>query len=172
MEIMEVVLLILLVVVCVSLGALVLIQQGRGSDIGAAFGSGAANTIFGSTGATPFLVKFTAMLAIGFFAVTFALAFTAKEKSKNEQEYDFGDIPQATQDDSLDELFVPPDEDLLPPDDQDADSAPEDGDQLPSDTESDDAGDVLDNILEDIDTGDSLPTPEEESEEGDTLPDL
>ncbi|MXW07028.1 MAG: preprotein translocase subunit SecG, partial [Gammaproteobacteria bacterium] len=77
MEIIEIVLLILLVVVCIALGALVLIQQGRGSDIGAAFGSGAANTIFGSSGATPFLVKFTAMLAIGFFVVTFGLAYTA-----------------------------------------------------------------------------------------------
>ena len=48
MDVIEIVLLILLVVVCIALGALVLIQQGRGSDIGAAFGSGAANTLFGS----------------------------------------------------------------------------------------------------------------------------
>ena len=164
MEVIEVVLLILLVVVCISLGALVLIQQGRGSDIGAAFGSGAANTIFGSGGATPFLVKFTAMLTIGFFVVTFALAFTAKEKSKKDQEYNFGDIPQATEEEAL----VPLEEDLLPLEEQDTQPVPEpEGEELPPTTESEEGGDALD----ETDAGDSISIPEEDSEEGDTLPD-
>lgn len=170
MQIIEIVLLILLVVVCLSLGALVLIQQGRGSDIGAAFGSGAANTIFGSTGATPFLVKFTAMLAIGFFAVTFALAYTAKQKSESQGVYDVGDPPQYNEE-TLDDLFIPSDEDVPPPDDTDTPSSP-DGDVLPTDGESDDSGDVLDQILEEDSDSDTPPPPEDDSEEGDTIPDL
>ncbi len=169
MEVLEVVLLILLVVVCIALGALVLIQQGRGSDIGAAFGSGAANTLFGSSGATPFLVKFTAMLAIGFFAVTFALAFTAKEKSKQELDYDFGDIPQ-TSEEPLDDLLIPSEEDFLPSEEQESTPTPE-GDELPSTNESEDDAEILERIIEEEDAGDILPIPQEDSEEGDILPD-
>lgn len=169
MDVLEVVLLILLVVVCIALGALVLIQQGRGSDIGAAFGSGAANTIFGSTGATPFLVKFTAMLAIGFFAVTFALAFTAKEKSKKEQEYDFGDIPEVTEE-PLDDL-IPSEEDIIPVDSSDVPPTQE-GDELTPPDESDDASDILDKLIDEEEAGDTLPAPDESGEGGDSLPDL
>lgn len=168
MEIIEIVLLILLVVVCLALGALVLIQQGRGSDIGAAFGSGAANTVFGSGGATPFLVKFTAMLAIGFFTVTFALAYTAKKKS--EDIYDLGNVPQVNEE-SLDDLLIPSDEDLLPTDETDTPSSPE-GDLLPVDGDSDDSGDILEQLLEE-DVDNDTPTPsEDDTEAGDTLPDL
>ena len=170
MQIIEIVLLILLVVVCLSLGALVLIQQGRGSDIGAAFGSGAANTIFGSSGATPFLVKFTAMLAIGFFAVTFALAYTAKQKSDSQGTYDVGDPPQFNED-SLDDLFIPSEEDMLPTDETDTPSSP-DGDILPTDSDVDDSGDRLDQLLEEDNANDTPSPPEDDSEEGDTLPDL
>jgi len=171
MEIIEIVLLILLVVVCLALGALVLIQQGRGSDIGAAFGSGAANTVFGSGGATPFLVKFTAMLAIGFFAVTFTLAYTAKEKSdKRHEGYNFGDVPQANEE-SLDDLLIPSDEDLLPTDESDTPSSPE-GDLLPTDDDSDNSGDILEQLLEEDSDNDTPPPSEDDAEEGDKLPDL
>ena len=166
MEIIEIVLLILLVVVCLALGALVLIQQGRGSDIGAAFGSGAANTVFGSGGATPFLVKFTAMLAIGFFAVTFALAFTAKEKSKERaEEYEFGDIPQLNEE-TQDDLLIPPDEDLLQTDEADTPSSPE-GDLLPIEGDSESSGDILEQLLEEDSNNDASTPTEDDSEEGD-----
>ena len=77
----ETVLLILLVVDAVALGALVLIQQGKGADVGAAFGSGSANTVFGSAGSASFLTKTTVWLAIGFFAISFGLAYTAKQRA-------------------------------------------------------------------------------------------
>lgn len=77
----ETILLILLVLDAVALVALVLIQQGRGADIGAAFGSGGANTLFGSAGSASFLTKMTAWLAIGFFVISFGLAYTAKERA-------------------------------------------------------------------------------------------
>ena len=77
----ETILLILLVLDAVALVVLVLIQQGRGADIGAAFGSGGANTLFGSAGSASFLTKTTAWLAIGFFVISFGLAYTAKERA-------------------------------------------------------------------------------------------
>ena len=83
MSTFEVVLLMLLVVDALALAALVLLQQGRGADVGAAFGAGAANTMFGSTGSTSFLTKLTVWLAIGFFLISFGLAWTAKERAAN-----------------------------------------------------------------------------------------
>ena len=64
-----------------ALGALVLIQQGKGADVGAAFGSGSANTLFGSAGSASFLTKTTVWLAIGFFLISFGLAYAAKERA-------------------------------------------------------------------------------------------
>ena len=49
--------LILLVVDAIALGVLVLIQQGRGADVGAAFGSGSSNTMFGSAGSASLQLK-------------------------------------------------------------------------------------------------------------------
>lgn len=81
MSTFESVLLMLLVVDAISLAVLVLIQQGKGADVGAAFGSGSANTVFGSGGSASFLTKLTVWLAIGFFFIAFGLAYTAKERA-------------------------------------------------------------------------------------------
>ena len=68
----------LLLVVHVLIAALViglvLIQHGKGADIGAAFGSGASNTLFGSQGTGGFLFKLTGGLALGFFATSLLLS--------------------------------------------------------------------------------------------------
>ena len=77
----ETILLILLVLDAIALGALILLQQGKGADIGAAFGSGAANAMFGGAGSASFLAKSTAWLAIAFFALSLGLAFMAKERA-------------------------------------------------------------------------------------------
>ena len=77
----ETILLILLVADAIALAALILLQQGKGADIGAAFGSGGANTVFGATGGTSFLMKLTVWLSIGFFVITFGLAYAAKERA-------------------------------------------------------------------------------------------
>ena len=79
MSTLELVLLMLLVVDAIALAALVLLQQGRGADVGAAFGAGASNTMFGSSGSGSFLTKLTVWLAIVFFVISFGLAWTAKE---------------------------------------------------------------------------------------------
>lgn len=81
MNTLETILLILLVLNAIALCALVLLQQGKGADIGAAFGSGAASAVFGGAGSASFLAKLTAWLAMGFFLLSLGLAFTAKERA-------------------------------------------------------------------------------------------
>ena len=82
MDTLETVLVILLVIDAIALGALVLLQQGKGADVGAAFGSGGANTVFGSAGSASFLTKATVWLSIAFFAISFGLAYTAKARAE------------------------------------------------------------------------------------------
>ena len=80
MATLESILLILLSIDAIALTILVLLQQGKGADVGAAFGSGSSNTVFGASGSAPFLTKLTTWLAILFFAITFGIAYLAKEK--------------------------------------------------------------------------------------------
>ncbi|MGH8352475.1 MAG: preprotein translocase subunit SecG [Pseudomonas sp.] len=61
--------------------ALVLLQQGKGADAGASFGSGASATVFGSQGSATFLSRVTAILAAAFFMTSLGLGFFAKEKA-------------------------------------------------------------------------------------------
>ncbi len=60
-------LLIMQVLVSISIISLVMIQQGKGADMGAAFGSGSAGTVFGTGGGGSFLTRATAILAVVFF---------------------------------------------------------------------------------------------------------
>lgn len=83
MSTLETILLILLVIDALALAVLVLLQQGKGADVGAAFGSGSASTMFGSGGASSFFTKATVWLAVGFFVISFGLAFMAKERAAN-----------------------------------------------------------------------------------------
>lgn len=78
---MEVIILVLHVLVAVAILALVLVQQGKGSDIGAAFGSGASNTMFGSAGSTSFLMRVTVVLAVIFFCTSLALNYFGAHES-------------------------------------------------------------------------------------------
>jgi preprotein translocase subunit SecG len=69
-------LLIVVQVICaVSIIILVLLQHGKGADMGAAFGSGASGSLFGATGSANFLSRTTAVVATVFFAVTIGLAY-------------------------------------------------------------------------------------------------
>jgi len=60
---------------------LVLIQHGKGADMGASFGSGASGSLFGATGSANFLSRSTAALATVFFCCTLALAFMSNSTS-------------------------------------------------------------------------------------------
>lgn len=78
---MYTVLVVIQVLVAIALIALVLIQHGKGADAGAAFGSGASGTVFGSRGAANFLSRATAWLATVFFSASLALAYLVHGKS-------------------------------------------------------------------------------------------
>ena len=78
---MESLILIVHVLLAISVIALVLLQQGKGADMGASFGSGASQTVFGSGGSGNFMTRATAVLATFFFVTSFALAIVAKDKA-------------------------------------------------------------------------------------------
>jgi preprotein translocase subunit SecG len=59
---------------------LVLLQHGKGADMGAAFGSGASGSLFGATGSSNFLSKSTAVAAAVFFIATLALSFASTHR--------------------------------------------------------------------------------------------
>jgi preprotein translocase subunit SecG len=70
-------LLIVVQVLCaIALVILVLLQHGKGADMGAAFGSGASGSLFGATGSANFLSRSTAGVATVFFIATLGLAYT------------------------------------------------------------------------------------------------
>ena len=81
-ETIELVLRVALVIDALGLIALIMIQQGKGASVGAAFGSGASQTMFGSAGASSFLTTLTTWLAVAFFVITFALAWAARERAE------------------------------------------------------------------------------------------
>lgn len=68
-------LLIVHVLVAVAVIGLILLQQGRGADAGAAFGSGASGSVFGSRGPTTFLTRMTTVLISVFFLTSLSLAW-------------------------------------------------------------------------------------------------
>jgi preprotein translocase subunit SecG len=72
------------VVLSALLIVLILLQHGRGADAGAAFGSGASATVFGARGSGSFLTKFTAILAIMFFANSLGLAYLSARQPKSD----------------------------------------------------------------------------------------
>lgn len=140
----ESLLLILLIMDAIALGFLILIQQSKGADVGAAFGSGSANTIFGPTGGSTFLVKLTTILAIVFFLLTFGLAYTASERAANLRGYDFVD---ESSDVSIPDVGISD----TPGDDM---PTQQEGDDMPSTT---DVGDDLPDIPP-LDEQDTMPS--------------
>jgi len=85
--------LMLHVIVAIVVIGLVLIQHGKGADIGAAFGSGASNTVFGSQGTGSFLFKLTGGLALTFFVTSLSLSYmVSTQYQKTGQQV----IPQQT----------------------------------------------------------------------------
>ena len=63
------------ILVCIALIMIILLQSGKGADIGAVFGGGSSNTLFGSTGATPFLSKLTIAAAVIFMVTSIILTY-------------------------------------------------------------------------------------------------
>lgn len=72
---MSLIIVILHIVVCIALIMIVLLQTGKGADMGAAFGGGGSQTLFGSTGASTFLSKATTVVAVLFMVTSLALGY-------------------------------------------------------------------------------------------------
>lgn len=75
MNAMLTVIIVIQVLSALAIIGLVLIQHGKGADMGAAFGSGASGSLFGASGSSNFLSKLTAVAATIFFVATLGLAF-------------------------------------------------------------------------------------------------
>jgi preprotein translocase subunit SecG len=75
MNVLLTVVLALQMLTAIGMIGLILIQHGKGADMGAAFGSGASGSLFGATGSANFLSRTTAVLATVFFICTLALAY-------------------------------------------------------------------------------------------------
>src|SRR5919206_4575101 len=71
----EILILVFHILAAAGVIGLVLLQHGKGADMGAAFGSGASGSLFGATGSANFLSRTTAILAAVFFACTLILAY-------------------------------------------------------------------------------------------------
>ena len=78
------VLIVLHVLVALAIIGLVLLQHGKGADMGSGFGGGASGSLFGATGSANFLSRTTAVLAGVFFVLSLALAYTATRKPAEE----------------------------------------------------------------------------------------
>ncbi len=76
---MSVLLTVIHILACFLLVTIVLLQAGKGADIGAAFGAGASQTMFGSRGATTVLQKATAGIAITFMLTSLGLAYYSRK---------------------------------------------------------------------------------------------
>ncbi len=86
---MEQIILVVHLLVALAIIGLIMMQQGKGADIGASFGAGGSQTLFGSVGSANLLTKLTAWLVAGFFASSFGLAMIADSRTAGEEDLGF-----------------------------------------------------------------------------------
>jgi preprotein translocase subunit SecG len=95
------VLIIAYVLIALALIGLVLIQQGKGADMGASFGAGSSATVFGSGGSGNFLTSATTYLAIAFFAISLILGNLTANRTKAVDEWNNLAVPEEQAVDSI-----------------------------------------------------------------------
>jgi preprotein translocase subunit SecG len=78
---MEQIILVVHLIVALAIIGLIMLQQGKGADMGASFGAGGSQTLFGSDGSGNVLTRATSWLVVLFFASSFSLALLANQKS-------------------------------------------------------------------------------------------
>lgn len=79
---MEIAILVIHVLVALGIIGLVLLQHGKGADVGAAFGSGASGSLFGASGTANFLSRTTAILAVVFFLTSLGLTIFSARRTE------------------------------------------------------------------------------------------
>ena len=78
---MDQIILVVHLIIALAIIGLIMLQQGKGADMGASFGAGGSQTLFGSDGSSNVLTKATAWLVVLFFASSFGLALLANQRS-------------------------------------------------------------------------------------------
>ncbi|MDX1491966.1 MAG: preprotein translocase subunit SecG [Pseudohongiellaceae bacterium] len=118
---METIVVVVHVIAAIAIVALVLLQQGKGADAGAAFGSGSSQTVFGASGSGNFLTRSTSIAATVFFVTSLTLAIFAKQNTGgldmespivdpsllNEVAVPATDLPQVEESTSADDSDLP-----------------------------------------------------------------
>lgn len=130
---MEQIILVVHLLTALAIIGLIMLQQGKGADMGASFGAGASQTLLGSDGSANVLTRTTAWLVVLFFSTSFGLAILANQRSAGVEELD---------------LAIPPAQQAEMPADQRA--APAEDEELP-------AVDEQPPVATDSDSGDELP---------------
>lgn len=87
------ILLVVYLIVALALVGMVLIQQGKGADMGSSFGAGASGTVFGSSGAGNFMTKTTTVLATIFFVLSIVLGNLTAGQIKETDKWEVIDSP-------------------------------------------------------------------------------
>lgn len=115
MTFLEDMVLVLHVLAALAIIGVVMLQHGKGADMGAGFGAGASATVFGAAGSGNFLTRTTTIAAIVFFVTSFSLAYFAKERAVSAR--DVGIPVQAVEQDvgamGDEELMVPVDDEAV-----------------------------------------------------------
>lgn len=88
---METLILVVHVLVAIAMTAFILLQQGKGAEMGASFGAGSSQTVFGAAGATSVLTRVTGVLAAIFFVTSLVLAIYARQNAQS-----YGLLPEVS----------------------------------------------------------------------------
>jgi len=91
------ILLVVYLIISLALVGMILIQQGKGADMGSSFGAGASATVFGSSGAGNFMTKTTTILATVFFVLSIILGNLTAGQIKKTDEWENLAAPVATE---------------------------------------------------------------------------
>lgn len=90
-------LLVVFLIVAIGLVGLIMLQQGKGADMGASFGAGASATLFGSSGSGNFMTRMTALLATLFFIISLVLGNINSNKTNKGSEWENLSAPVKTE---------------------------------------------------------------------------
>ncbi|OOF12333.1 MULTISPECIES: preprotein translocase subunit SecG [unclassified Salinivibrio] len=108
------ILLVIYLLAAIGVIGLVLVQQGKGADMGASFGAGASNTVFGSGGSGNFLTRMTTGFAIAFFALSLVLGNMTAHKPKAKSGFEDLSQPAVEQQATPTENEIPVDNSEIP----------------------------------------------------------
>ncbi|MBJ5827644.1 preprotein translocase subunit SecG [Salmonella enterica subsp. enterica serovar Meleagridis] len=90
-------LLVVFLIVAIGLVGLIMLQQGKGADMGASFGAGASATLYGSSGSGNFMTRMTAVLATLFFIISLVLGNINRNKTNKGSEWENLSAPAKTE---------------------------------------------------------------------------